>query len=347
MPEYLPSRFVSTLLRSVRERGHDPVAVLAAAGLDFDPMDEAGAGYRDQVTAMEYSRVYQQALRLLQDAAFGVVRSELAAPGVFRMMCYCVVSCPDLGAAMHRAAEFYRTFFDTPNQLYTDFSDETAQLGYPQVGPAARSAVGAAEVYGLSVWHRFFGWLCGRPLPLQRVDFRGGAPHNPDKYASLFRCPLAFGQPRDVLHFDTACLAWPVVHTEHSLEDFLRTAPYQLLVMDDSESRGSVSARVRALLGHDFQQGVPAFDSVSAALGVSAATLRRKLRAEGTTFQALKDLARCEAACLALDRLDMPIDEVALHVGFTDPSAFHRAFRNWTGQTPGQYRSGQGVSTRG
>ena len=74
---------------------------------------------------------------------------------------------------------------------------------------------------------------------------------------------------------------------------------------------------------------------------MSAPTLRRKLRREGTTFQALKDEARSEAACLALDRPELSIQEVALQLGFTDPSAFHRAFRKWSGQTPGQYRAGR------
>ena len=339
MSEHLPSRFVRTLLRLVEEHGHDPAAVLAAAELDFNPLQEGAPGYREQVSAMEYSRVYQQALRLLQDSTFGVVRSGFTGPGAFRMMCFCIVSCRDLGGAILRAAEFYRTFFDEQSQSYANFSEDTARVGYLHDGPLAWPTVGAADVYGLSLWHRFFGWLCGRPLPLQRVDFRASAPPNREKYADLFQCPLTFGQPRDLLYFDASCLAWPLVHNEHSLQDFLRTAPYQLLLMDDRESNGRVAAQVSAMLGHDFSQGVPAFETISQALEMSPPTLRRKLRREGTTFQALKDAARCEAARLALDRPDGSIEDVALRLGFTDPSAFHRAFRKWTGQTPGQYRS--------
>ncbi|MFO7552082.1 MAG: AraC family transcriptional regulator [Haliea sp.] len=341
MSEQLPTRFVRTLVRMVEERGHDPGAVLAAAGLDFDPRDETAGGYRDQVSAMEYSRVYQQVLRLLQDATFGVTRSDLAAPGAFRMMCYCIISCRNLGHAIQRAAEFYRTFFDEQSQLYANFSDDTARVGYLHRSGPEQPAVAAAEVYGLSLWHRFFGWLCGRPLPLQRVDFQGSEAASADKYRDLFQAPLYFDQPRDLLYFDASCLAWPVVHTEHSLDEFLRTAPYQLLLMDARSAKDRLSAQVRAMLGHDFQQGVPGFETISQALNMSPPTLRRKLRREGTTFQALKDEARSEAACLALDRPELSIQEVALQLGFTDPSAFHRAFRKWSGQTPGQYRAGR------
>ncbi|MFN2168245.1 MAG: helix-turn-helix domain-containing protein, partial [Anaerolineae bacterium] len=199
--------------------------------------------------------------------------------------------------------------------------------------------VGVMEAYGLSVWHRFFGWLCGRPLELQRVDFRGAPPVREHKYQALFHCPLYFNQPADLLYFDSACLSWPVVHTEQSLDEFLRTAPYQLLIMDVDPGRNSLIAQVKAMIGHDFSEGFPSFETISAALNMSAPTLRRRLKGEGTTFRQIKDAARCDAARLHLGRPEMSVNDVALQLGFTDPSAFHRSFKKWTGQTPGQFRA--------
>lgn len=339
MSDRVPTRFVRTLLRMVGDKGYDFSAVLADAGLDFDPMDEYGAGYRAEISAMQYSRVYQQVLRLLQDETFGVTGSELVAPGAFRMMCYCIISCDNLGQAIQRAAEFYRTFFDERSQLYVNFTEQYARVGYRNLPRDNHDRVAAADAYGLSVWHRFFGWLCGRPLELQRVDFKGAVPERLQKYEELFACPLFFNQPSDLLYFDSACLAWPVVHTEHSLREFLRTAPYQMLIMESSPDSNNLSAQVKAMIGHDFSEGFPSFETISAALNMSAPTLRRRLKKEGTTFQQLKDQARCEAAKLCLDRPELSINEVALQMGFTDPSAFHRSFKKWTGMTPGQFRS--------
>jgi AraC-like DNA-binding protein len=93
------------------------------------------------------------------------------------------------------------------------------------------------------------------------------------------------------------------------------------------------------MMGHDFSNGFPGFETISSALSMSAPTLRRRLKREGTTFQQLKDTVRCEAAKLSLDRPEFSINEVALQMGFTDPSAFHRSFKKWTGQTPGQFRA--------
>ena len=91
MSDRVPTRFVNTLLRMVGERGYDFRVILNTAGLDFDPTDESAPGYRAEISAMQYSRVYQQVLHLLQDETFGFAGSELTAPGAFRMMCYCLL----------------------------------------------------------------------------------------------------------------------------------------------------------------------------------------------------------------------------------------------------------------
>jgi AraC-like DNA-binding protein len=320
------------------DKGYDFSTILTSAGLDFDPLDENSASYRVEVSAMQYSRIYQQVLLLLQDETFGVNGGSMAAPGGFRMMCYCIISCENLGQAIKRACEFYRTFFDERGQLYANFTEQFTRVGYRTLNNAGNQ-VAAADAYGLSMWHRFFGWLCGRPIELKRVDFSGAPPQNLERYEALFGCPLHFNQAHDLLYFNSECLAWPVVHTEHSLREFLRTAPYQLLIMEEDHSGNNLSAQVRAMIGHDFSEGFPSFDTISSALSMSAPTLRRRLKREGTTFQQLKDGCRCDASKLHLGRPELSINEVALQMGFTDPSAFHRSFKKWTGQTPGQFRS--------
>ncbi|MEH6567669.1 MAG: AraC family transcriptional regulator [Halioglobus sp.] len=320
------------------DKGYDFSVILNHAGLDFDPLDESSALYKPEISAMQYTRIYQQVLSLLQDETFGANGSDLVAPGAFRMMCYCIISCDNLGQAIKRASEFYRTFFDERSQLYANFSEQYTRVGYRTKSSTGNVQVGAADAYGLCMWHRFFGWLCGRPLELSRVDFAGEAPERIEKYESLFGCPLYFNQPNDLLYFDSAFLARPVVHTEHSLREFLRTAPYQLLIMENDVNGENLTAQVKAMIGYDFSDGFPSFDAISSALNMSAPTLRRRLKREGTTFQQLKDDSRCDAAKLYLDRVELSINEVAGQMGFTDPSAFHRSFKKWTGMTPGQFR---------
>jgi len=336
-----PSRFVRSLLRLVVERGHDHRPLLRAAELDFDPMEPGSPGYRDRGTAREYSRLYQQVLSLLQDRLYGLTHGA-ASPGAFRMMCYCIIHSDGLGQAIDRACEFYRIFFEADARMTRDAAGGLVRVGYGQRRPGQqRGEVATADLYGLHVWHRLFCWLIGRPIELAAVQFRDRQPaddHRAERYAELFGCPVHYGGERNAMVFADHYLDHALVHTEQSLKAFLRAAPYPLMVLPGVEEGGSVSERVRALLGHDFSQGLPGFDAVAAAMGVSPATLRRRLQREGTSFQTLKDECRCEAATLYLANPELSIHAVATLMGFTDASAFHRSFRKWTGMTPGAWR---------
>lgn len=83
---------------------------------------------------------------------------------------------------------------------------------------------------------------------------------------------------------------------------------------------------------------LPEVCEVAARLAMSPATLRRRLQAEGTSYQRLKDAVRRDAAITSLVAGHEPIAELAARIGFSEDTAFHRAFRRWTGTTPGAYR---------
>lgn len=80
-------------------------------------------------------------------------------------------------------------------------------------------------------------------------------------------------------------------------------------------------------------------ESIAQHLHISPQTLRRHLREEGTSFQELKDQLRRDIAIYHLRRADLSLQQIAEQTGFSEPSAFHRAFKKWTGLTPGAYRA--------
>ena len=83
---------------------------------------------------------------------------------------------------------------------------------------------------------------------------------------------------------------------------------------------------------------LPSFEELTGMLNMSARTLRRRLEREGTSYQRIKDNARRDLAITLLSRNRMTVSDVAEWVGFSDPSAFHRSFKKWTGLSPGEYR---------
>jgi len=96
--------------------------------------------------------------------------------------------------------------------------------------------------------------------------------------------------------------------------------------------------QVRRIMGYDLSHGFPSFEEVASALNVSPPTLRRHLRKEGVSYQGLKDRCRKDTAIAYLSRPELSVSAIAALMGFTDPSAFHRSFKKWTGLTPGRYR---------
>ena len=337
--EFVPTRFAKSLLRLVQNRGYEIGPILSHAGIDFNPMQPGSYGYQDSITALQYTRLYQQVLSLLQDESFGLQSDQGVTPGAFRMMCYAIIHCENLGKAIRRACEFFRIFYAPSFHLALWKRQDVAAMGFPSTwGEARKRPVQASDAYGLSAWHRFCGWLIGRNIELKEVRFIGTEPEGRRKYERLFATTVVFGAERNEVVFESRYLDLPIVQNENSLKEFLRTAPYQLLVMPSQGENTGLIAQVRQLMGHDFSQGLAGFDQVATALNMSAPTLRRRLKREGISYQQLKDECRKEAAIAYLSRPELSINAVAVLMGFTDPSAFHRSFKKWTGQPPGKFR---------
>jgi AraC-like DNA-binding protein len=153
----------------------------------------------------------------------------------------------------------------------------------------------------------------------------------------FFPCPVRYGQEANTITFSARHLDAEVIRDERQLNEFLKLAPYHI-VIEPLASISSITHRIREILGSDFREELPSFDELTRLLNMSARTLRRRLEKEGTSYQRIKDNARRDLAISLLSRERMTVSNVAEQVGFSDPSAFHRSFKKWTGQSPGSYR---------
>ena len=136
--------------------------------------------------------------------------------------------------------------------------------------------------------------------------------------------------------FHSRYLTMPLLQDERTLKHFLERSPADLLSRPDDGD--SLSSRLRRLLSRDSSRW-PDLEAVAAHLHISPQTLRRHLREEGSSFQELKDQLRRDIAIYHLGRADLSLQQIAEQLGFSEPSAFHRAFKKWTGLTPGAYRA--------
>ena len=112
----------------------------------------------------------------------------------------------------------------------------------------------------------------------------------------------------------------------------------QLLRHDEPGRPNTLSRKVEQILSASGSSKLPNAESVARQLNMSPRTLHRRLTAEHTSFQQLKDSFRAGLARHYLGRRELSIDAIATLMGFQDNSAFYRSFRKWTGMSPGEYR---------
>ncbi|VVD75705.1 AraC family transcriptional regulator [Pandoraea eparura] len=192
----------------------------------------------------------------------------------------------------------------------------------------------------LKLAHGLASWLIGQRIPLLGVELDFPRPSHAGDYLYLFPGPVQFNCSQTLMRFDAKYLDMVIRRQKSDLRTFLAHAPKDWLF--ESFAEQLMCHRVRQYLSGCLPR-VPTIEITAQDLHISVRTLCRRLSAEGSTFQSVKDDLRRDLAIQRLTRSEDAIAAIAYDVGFDDPSAFHRAFRHWTGSTPHSYRkTGQG-----
>lgn len=320
---------VRAVLRGAERHGVDTVPLLRGAQIPPLLLGDD----RARVTAPQFARLFRELYRATQDEFLGL-GSAVSRPGTFAMMCQAALGCRDLGAAVERGTTFYGLFPGGPD-LALERRGGDAVFG---VRNDLEQDYFLAECLVI-IWHRLCSWLIGRRIPLRWAEFGHPPPPHKDEYELLFGCPVRFGAERTGAGFDPHWLDAPLVRDEDALDEMLRRAPFELL--SRREYGTTVAEQVRRVLARALRSSprLPSLGEIAARLAVSPATLRRRLAQESTSYQQLKDAVRRDAAIAGLVEGHEPIAELAARLGFSEDTAFHRAFRRWTGTTPGAYRT--------
>ncbi|AOY90217.1 AraC family transcriptional regulator [Marinobacter salinus] len=324
--------FVQAALTGAENLGFDTFDMLREAGISPDLLRIEMA----RVSSDQFSRLMQILWSRLGDEFMGF-GPRRARSGTFATMCALVIDCPNLEAVYRQAFQFSR-LFEPMITMELETSGEKAQLVTRIEGEIHDPSYFLRESI-LVIWHRLGSWLIGQPVELEKAEFDYPRPLHGDEYRHIFHCPLEFGSDRTALTFDKRFLSAPVIRDKSEMRQFLKTSPADLLSRPDESN--TFTGRIRALIGRDFSRPLPDFEWIAAALHTSPQTLRRRLKQENTSFQEIKDLLRRDMAIYYLSRQELPINDIAAKVGFTEPSTFHRAFKKWTGVTPGAYREGE------
>lgn len=322
--QYISNAFVSEALECARRGGVDISALLAHTAIV--------APGNGQVTAQEFGRLWLGIAEAMNDEFFGNGARAMR-PGSFALMGHAVRDAATVEIALRRALRFLKTAIDEP------YGTLSTRRGIARItlhdSRTDRSAF-AYRTYWV-ILHGLTCWLARRRIPLHSLAITCPPPRAAADYGDFFGAPVQFHAREGCLLFDAHHLKRPARRSEAALKQFLRDAPGRFLI-GYRHDEGS-AARITALLKTQDPIDWPSFERLAQRLDIPPSTLRRHLQAQGSSFRQIKsELRRIKA--LALLRNDLrSIDQISHALGYSEPSAFFKAFKGWTGTTPGAYRA--------
>lgn len=325
--------FVTGMVSGLRLRGIDPRPLLQAAEVPGEILFD-----RDRrVPIAGYVALYNTVARHLDDEGFALFSAPMRG-GSFEFLCRSVVGSRDLGEALRRGSRFLRLVLpDLDVQVHR--SARVARLEIVERGSLRPHGDDPCRVFAfewlLRLLHGLSCWLVGRSLPLDSVHFPYARPAHAGDYALIYTEHSHFGSARLVATMDAALLDLPVRRDEAELAAFLDGAPGKISMLYRRDRE--VARSVREALAGSLAQA-PCLEEIAARLNMSPRTLHRRLHEEGTSFRAVRDALRREAALDRLQKTRRSVAEIAAELGYSEPSAFFRAFHAWTGCAPSTYR---------
>lgn len=324
----IPISQIMVLLEGAKRGGVSAEELLAESGIDPRVLRESDA----RIDKRLFIQLMLTAMRRTEDEFIGFGEGRVSKPGTFSMMAHAVINCATLEKAIRRAVKFYELFDLAIVGRLLQTEDEACIRFVSRAEINFRPYIMEAVVF-LGV--RFLSWLIGQQIVPKRInlDF---APLDDGEYAAQFPCQVHYRQSFCEIILDSRYMSMPLVQNALSLGKFLRSSLEEL--MDGDIKNASLNAQIRSIISKEFGNNFPDFSVVCDKLAMTPQTLRRRLKDENTSYQEIKDTIRKDASIYYLSKPELTIDEIALLMGFSEASSFHRAFKKWTGKTPSAYR---------
>ncbi|MCT8165588.1 MULTISPECIES: AraC family transcriptional regulator [Pseudomonas] len=321
--------FLNAMFHALRDRPEVRDARLRAVGIDPNVMADPLA----RVPAQAFARLWLDMIHLLDDEFFNLDSHGMPL-GSFALICRGLILEPNLEKAVRQCIGSFALFL-------RDFeAGVTVRGGRVVISVQSHIADPLTRVYAeetyLALVVSLLCWLAGRRIAIDRTEFALARPAQEDDLL-LWGPDLRLGSGRTEVEFSSDYLRLPVVQDLAGLKSFLRTAP-QGLVIRFRNQNDRVAEVYRHLRARRYGQW-PTLATLAEQQGLSASTFRRQLEREGRSYQQIKDEVRRAMAFEHLREGVLSIAEIAEQTGFQEPSAFHRAFKKWTGHSPGSYRA--------
>jgi len=331
---YVSIAMVRVIVAELHRQGISAARFCELAGLTADDL----ADPTQLLPVGRYDEIVRVAKRVSGDPDIGLHVGESAPSGGAHVVGHILYNCSSVRDAIALFIRYAPLVIESARlALREELAIAAAVYGHPEIAPDnARFDAELALTLILGIGKRFLR----TDSPPYRVRFAHPRPPSIAEHQRIFRCELEFDAPANEILFSPRLLDLPHVYRDEPLCELLRARAENLLARRRSDDR--LAERVLDILRYGSELGANDADEVAHRLGMSARSLQRRLRERGLSLSQLQDEARKQIACTALRRPEAPIKDLAARLGFSEPSAFHRAFKRWTGTTPAQFRRRSG-----
>ena len=331
----ITSHYARAALQGVKRLGQDTSPLLEAAGISPELLNSP----ERRIHADQITRLVQAIWNSLQDEFMGFTKTPCK-QGAFAMMCRLVSHTSNVDGIFSQGIEFYSLVTDNIKMQYRHV-DHTREFVVSMDQPEFDKDHFFQEFW-LVIWHRFISWITGQQIKIMGAYFTYPQPEHFLEFKHLFACPCYFNQRETKLVFSEHYASQPLVRTQRELALFLKHSPADLMTIPGSDDSITLLIKNQLLESMETLMGFPEFDNLAKKMNLSAQTLRRRLKKEGTSYQKIKDSIRCDLAIEQLSIHKSAVNDVAELLGYKEPRSFTRAFKQWTGINPAKYRAIKG-----
>jgi AraC-like DNA-binding protein len=272
-------------------------------------------------------------MSLIPETAFALRAAECWHPSLLGTLGYAWLSSGSLRTALERMQRFIHIVAESAQLLCVD-TTEGLQVEY-ETGRGNTPLGHTIADFGLSLVVAMCRANLGDTLNLKSVCLKRPTPGDIAPYEQFFACKLTFGATKDcfVIPWAVADLRLPTASRE------LASIFDDILVGELARTPGAdLGSRCRSFILQNITSGEPTKDRLAEAMAMSCRTLERKLAEQGMSYRCILDKARHELALRYLDDAGKSAIEITFLLGFSEQSAFTRAFKRWHGLSPTQYR---------
>ena len=315
-----------------------------AKGIAVDPLFEK-AGLKPEILDSDEGRIdgeqLQAFIHLLAEhtgnPVLGLETGDYVQPGSYSVLGYITMSCATLGEAVTRIAPYEKLVGDMGTTRLKMKGDSatliwTCNFTDSVVWPQVVDNVFAS-------WINYARWLADSTdaTPLEvRLRRPSPGPEHEKAYALRWQCPVQFDAEEDSVTFAQSLLATRLRQPDPLLRKTLEAHALSQLALLDTDT--DLTSKVKQSIQKQLADGITRQDMVAEDLGMTSRTLQRKLSQEGVSYQKLLDEVRQQMAEDYLRNTDMSIPDIALRLGYSETTSFHRKFKAATGKTPGDFR---------